>query len=132
MLCMAVQSWCSPLQHSLSMCHTCLQESSHSESMSTLAFGGRVSEIALGAAKKNVESGAVFEAREAARGAEGAINSERRARKDAEGRASAAEAALASAHTDVDRLQVDTACMHCGQALPVLRRLHDDCAYVAD
>ncbi len=35
--------------------------------MSTLGFGARVSEISLGAAKKNVESGAIFEAKEAAR-----------------------------------------------------------------
>ena len=83
-----------------------MQESSHSESMSTLAFGGRVSEIALGAAKKNVESGAVFEAREAARGLDAAVGSERQARKGAESRAAAAEKALASARSDLERLQV--------------------------
>lgn len=44
-----------------------MQESSFGESVSTLGFGARVSEISLGAAKKNVESGAIFEAKEAAR-----------------------------------------------------------------
>ncbi len=34
--------------------------------MSTLGFGARVSEITLGAARRNVESGAIFEAKEAA------------------------------------------------------------------
>ena len=34
--------------------------------MSTLAFGARVSEITLGAARKHCESGALFDAREAA------------------------------------------------------------------
>ena len=41
------------------------QVSSHGESVSTLAFGSRVSEVTLGQAKKNSESGRVFEAREA-------------------------------------------------------------------
>ncbi len=45
---------------------TCEQESSYGESVSTLAFGARVSEITLGAARKHSESGALFEAREAA------------------------------------------------------------------
>lgn len=40
--------------------------SSFSESVSTLTFGSRVSEITLGAAKKNVESGIMLDAREAA------------------------------------------------------------------
>lgn len=44
-----------------------MQESSFGESVSTLGFGARVSEISLGAAKRNVESGAIFEAKEAAR-----------------------------------------------------------------
>lgn len=47
--------------------HAQMQESSYGESVSTLGFGSRVSEISLGAAKKNVESGAIFEAKEAAR-----------------------------------------------------------------
>lgn len=42
------------------------QESSYGESVSTLAFGARVSEITLGAARKHCESGALFDAREAA------------------------------------------------------------------
>ena len=84
----------------------CAQESSHSESLSTLAFGGRVSEIALGAAKKNVESGAIFEAREAAKGMDAAASRERQARKGAESRAAAAEAALEAARRDVNSLQV--------------------------
>lgn len=50
-----------------------LQESSHGESISTLQFGARVSEISLGAAKKNVESGAIFEAREQAKTADGLV-----------------------------------------------------------
>lgn len=41
------------------------QVSSHGESVSTLAFGSRVSEVTLGQAKKNSESGRVFEAKEA-------------------------------------------------------------------
>lgn len=44
-----------------------VQESSFGESVSTLGFGARVSEVCLGAAKRNCESGAVFEAREATR-----------------------------------------------------------------
>ena len=42
-----------------------MQGSSHSESTSTLQFGARVSEITLGAARKNVESGMMLDAREA-------------------------------------------------------------------
>jgi hypothetical protein len=42
------------------------QESSYGETVSTLAFGARVSDISLGAARKHCESGALFEAREAA------------------------------------------------------------------
>ena len=49
-------------------CH--VQESSHGESVSTLGFGARVSEITLGAAKRNTESGAIFDAKEAVRRAE--------------------------------------------------------------
>ena len=65
-----------------------------------------MSEIALGAAKKNVESGAIFEAREAAKGMDAAASRERQARKGAESRAAAAEAALEAARRDVDSLQV--------------------------
>jgi hypothetical protein len=43
----------------------CLQASSHNESTSTLQFGSRVSEITLGQAKKNVESGMMLDAKEA-------------------------------------------------------------------
>jgi hypothetical protein len=43
-----------------------LQMSSVSETLSTLNFGKGVTEITLGAAKKNAESGAVFEAKERA------------------------------------------------------------------
>lgn len=56
-----------------------VQESSHGESISTLGFGARVSEITLGAARRNTESGAIFEAKEAARRAE--QDSERHARE---------------------------------------------------
>ena len=42
-----------------------MQVSSHGESVSTLQFGSRVSEVTLGQAKKNSESGRVFEAKEA-------------------------------------------------------------------
>ncbi len=42
-----------------------LQASSHNESTSTLQFGARVSEITLGQAKKNVESGLMLDAKEA-------------------------------------------------------------------
>ena len=56
-----------------------LQESSHGESISTLGFGSRVSEITLGAAKRNTESGAIFEAKETARRVE--QESERHARE---------------------------------------------------
>ena len=43
-----------------------VQASSYGETLSTLGFGARVSQISLGAARNNVESGAVFDAREAA------------------------------------------------------------------
>ena len=56
-----------------------MQESSHGESISTLGFGSRVSEITLGAAKRNTESGAIFEAKESARRIE--QESERHARE---------------------------------------------------
>ena len=46
---------------------TPVQETSFGESVSTLGFGARVSEVCLGAAKRNCESGAVFEAKETAR-----------------------------------------------------------------
>ena len=65
-----------------------------------------MSEIALGAAKKNVESGALFEAQEAAKGMDAAAGRERQARKGAESRAVSAEAALEAARRDVDQLQV--------------------------
>ncbi|KAK9837800.1 hypothetical protein WJX74_005282 [Apatococcus lobatus] len=45
--------------------HVAPEVSSHGESVSTLAFGSRVSEVTLGQAKKNSESGRVFEAKEA-------------------------------------------------------------------
>ena len=111
------------------------QESSYSESMSTLAFGGRVSEIALGAPKKNVESGAVFAAREAARGLDAAVGSERQARREAESRAAAAERSLASARSEVDRLQVSphqeyvTHCMMRGMCSTLLGK---DCVGTQD
>ena len=54
----------------LRTCHCRSQESSHGESISTLGFGARVSEITLGAAKRNTESGAIFDAKEAVRRAE--------------------------------------------------------------
>ena len=57
----------------------CVQESSYGESISTLGFGSRVSEITLGAAKRNTESGAIFEAKETARRVE--QESERHARE---------------------------------------------------
>lgn len=56
-----------------------MQESSYGESISTLGFGSRVSEITLGAAKRNTESGAIFEAKETARRVE--QESERHARE---------------------------------------------------
>lgn len=40
------------------------QETSHGESVSTLGFGSRVSEITLGAAKKNVETAALLRTKE--------------------------------------------------------------------
>ncbi|KAK9862343.1 hypothetical protein WJX84_009346 [Apatococcus fuscideae] len=45
--------------------HVAPEVSSHGESVSTLQFGSRVSEVTLGQAKKNSESGRVFEAKEA-------------------------------------------------------------------
>lgn len=45
---------------------TIMQASSAGESLSTLAFGARVSEITLGRATRNCESSAVFEAHQAA------------------------------------------------------------------
>ncbi|KAK9806220.1 hypothetical protein WJX72_005827 [[Myrmecia] bisecta] len=44
--------------------HVAPEGSSHSESISTLGFGSRVSEITLGQAKKNSESSQIFEAKE--------------------------------------------------------------------
>ena len=41
-----------------------LQSSSYGESISTLGFGSRVSEITLGQAKKNSESAQIFEAKD--------------------------------------------------------------------
>ena len=43
-----------------------LQSSSYGESISTLGFGSRVSEITLGQAKKNSESAQIFEAKDQA------------------------------------------------------------------
>ncbi len=41
-----------------------MQCSSYGESVSTLGFGSRVSEITLGQAKKNSESAQIFEAKD--------------------------------------------------------------------
>ena len=41
-----------------------LQSSSYGESISTLGFGSRVSEITLGQAKKNSESAQIFDAKD--------------------------------------------------------------------
>jgi kinesin family member C2/C3 len=45
--------------------HVAPETTSHSESVSTLKFGSRVSEITLGQAAKNVERGSPLEVREA-------------------------------------------------------------------
>lgn len=45
---------------------TCPQQTSVSETLSTLNFGKNVTEITLGAAKKNAESGVAWEAKERA------------------------------------------------------------------
>ena len=45
-------------------CSPLLQSSSYGESISTLGFGSRVSEITLGQAKKNSESAQIFEAKD--------------------------------------------------------------------
>ena len=50
--------------------HPRMQMSSVSETLSTLNFGRNVTEVTLGAAKKNAESGAAFEAKERAAKAE--------------------------------------------------------------
>ena len=83
-----------------------MQDSSFGESVSTLQFGARVSEISLGAAKKNVESGALFEARELAKGAEGAAAHEQAKCRGAEARARTAEGQLDSANREIERLRV--------------------------
>jgi len=44
--------------------HVSPEASSHGESLSSMKFGARVSEITLGAAKRNVEAGATLEAKE--------------------------------------------------------------------
>lgn len=91
----------------LTMAH--LQETSFGESISTLQFGARVSEISLGAAKKNVESGAIFEARELARSTDAAMAVEANARKTAEGRVRTAEQQLDAANHEIERLRVSQA-----------------------
>ena len=45
--------------------HIAPETTSHSESVSTLKFGSRVSEITLGQAAKNIERGSPLEVREA-------------------------------------------------------------------
>lgn len=45
-------------------CTCVLQSSSYGESISTLGFGSRVSEITLGQAKKNSESAQIYEAKD--------------------------------------------------------------------
>lgn len=45
--------------------HVAPETSSHNESVSTLKFGSRVSEITLGQASKNIERGSPLEVREA-------------------------------------------------------------------
>lgn len=45
--------------------HVSPEESHHGESVSTLGFGARVSEITLGAAKKNVETAVLLRTKEA-------------------------------------------------------------------
>jgi hypothetical protein len=45
--------------------HVAPETTSHSETLSTLKFGSRVSEITLGQAAKNVERGSPLEIREA-------------------------------------------------------------------
>ena len=72
-----------------------LQVSSYSESTSTLQFGSRVSEITLGAAKKNVESGLMLDAREAS------------AKLQRETNAARAEAAAAHEALEFERAEVD-------------------------
>ena len=48
----------------VTFCALLLQSSSYGESISTLGFGSRVSEITLGQAKKNSESAQIFEAKD--------------------------------------------------------------------
>lgn len=72
-----------------------VQASSYSESTSTLQFGSRVSEITLGAAKRNVESGMMLDAREAS------------AKLQRETAAARAEAAAAQDALEQERAEAD-------------------------
>lgn len=72
-----------------------VQASSHGESTSTLQFGARVSEITLGAARRNVESGMMLDAREAS------------AKLQRETAAARAEAAAAQEALELERAEAD-------------------------
>lgn len=60
-LCLSLQDGCC-----VKLCQMfgLLQSSSYGESISTLGFGSRVSEITLGQAKKNSESAQIFETKD--------------------------------------------------------------------
>ena len=64
LLCHSSWELCSWLEFCPELIGFLLQSSSYGESVSTLGFGSRVSEITLGQAKKNSESAQIFEAKD--------------------------------------------------------------------
>jgi len=82
--------------------HVSPEASSSGESLSTLKFAARVGEIALGPARRNGESGRVFEAKEAALAA-------RRGEERREREAAALRAALEAEAARVDELSAENA-----------------------
>ncbi|KAK9798229.1 hypothetical protein WJX73_010651 [Symbiochloris irregularis] len=98
--------------------HISPEESSHGESISTLQFGARVKEISLGAAKKNVESGAIFEAREQARTADSLVAAEASKRRFAESQLEEAMSQLEMERRNTERLQAEVEALRCDINLP--------------
>lgn len=85
--------------------HVAPESSSHGESVSTLKFATRVSEITLGAAKRNVVSGKVFEAQEAVASRDAQLTELNAALADARERAGRAEREASRLAADNDALR---------------------------
>lgn len=85
---------------SMMFMHIAPEETSSSETLSTLNFGKGVTEITLGAAKKNTESGALWELRDKLSAAKQEAAEERRRREALEGEVAALKARLEGARSN--------------------------------